>query len=162
MLALLLPLLGPVIDRLVSAIPDPAEREREKNRLLSEMQQQAQQLNLAQIEVNKAEAATGNLFIGGWRPAVGWVCALALAWSFVVGPAAQWILTVTGHGANLPPTGMNLDLWELVFAMLGLGGLRTYEKKFGIAAGTPAQASRPGTTADDLNAAQLRTLAVRQ
>ena len=161
MLALLLPLLGPVIDRLVQAIPDPAEREREKNRLLSEMQQQAQQLNLAQIEVNKAEAATGNLFIGGWRPAVGWVCALALAWAFVVGPAAQWLMTAAGYGANLPPTAMSADLWELVFAMLGLGGLRTFEKMRGIAAGTPAQASRPGTTADDLNAAQLRGLVQR-
>ena len=135
----LLPLLQPLLDRF---IPDPRAREQAVAELTAKMLEVGQAQDAAQAATNTAEAQTGNIFIGGWRPAVGWVCALALAWAFVVGPVAIWLLTVAGHTANLPPTGMSADLWELVFAMLGLGGLRTFEKMRGVAAGTPANAPR--------------------
>jgi|TARA_R110002167_G_scaffold6249_9_gene28565 hypothetical protein len=82
--------------------------------------------SLAQIDVNKTEAGHRSVFIAGWRPAVGWVCALGLANAFLVNP---WIMWVTGKsGPELPLSIM----MELVLALLGLGTLRTFEKLKGL------------------------------
>lgn len=135
----LLPFVQSLFDRLV---PDPKEREKAMAEFTAKAMEMAQNQDAAQADINRTEAGTGNLFIGGWRPFIGWVCGVALAWAFVVGPVVQWFLTVSGQAANLPPTVMSADLWELVFAMLGLGGLRTFEKLRGVAAGTPANAPR--------------------
>jgi len=97
------------------------------------------QVDLAQIEVNKVEAAHGGVFKGGWRPAVGWICAFALAWSFVLMPflvlTVQLIAFYGGAGVNsifplehLPKLDSDV-LLNLLMGMLGLGGLRTYEKQ---------------------------------
>jgi len=83
---------------------------------------------LGQIEVNKIEAASGSLFIGGWRPAVGWVCVSALAYQFVLSPLFRFVALVT---MDTPPAFPVLDssqLTPILIGMLGLGGLRTYEK----------------------------------
>lgn len=84
------------------------------------------QMALAQLKVNEAEAGAGG-FRGGWRPFIGWVCGSALAFQFVAGPLVEWGAAAAGH--PVPPLP-KLDgvLWELLFAMLGLGTLRTVEK----------------------------------
>lgn len=118
-----------VLDRL---FPDPAERARaevELRRLEAEgtfEQRAAQALALAQIEVNKAEATTDG-YRGGWRPFVGWVCGVALAWQFVARPVASFVIVSAGHPAPELPS-LDGALWELLLGMLGLGGLRTWEK----------------------------------
>jgi hypothetical protein len=87
---------------------------------------------LAQIEVNKAEAASGSLFKGGWRPCVGWVCAIAFFYHFVGQPVIIFILTVAGvEIPNLPNFEMN-TLLTVLGGMLGIGGLRSYEKQKGL------------------------------
>ena len=85
-----------------------------------------------QMEVNKAEAQSGNVWASGWRPAAGWVCAAALFFQFVLAPVGVWVSDVIGHPLPAPP---RLDdmLWEMLFGMLGLGTLRTVEKLWGIA-----------------------------
>ena len=87
-----------------------------------------------QTDINKTEAAHADVFVAGWRPAIGWVFALALAWQFIVAPAIQTIFILyTGHGLPVPLPTIDGMLWELGFGMLGLGGLRTLEKIKGVA-----------------------------
>lgn len=84
-------------------------------------------MDAKQAEVNAAEAANPNVFVSGWRPAIGWVGAAGLTYQFVLRP----VLVGLGWG-SLPP--LDSSLMELVFLMLGVGGLRTYEKIKGVAA----------------------------
>lgn len=82
----------------------------------------------AQLAVNAEEAKSEHLFVAGWRPFIGWVCGLAFAWSFVLGPLLTWCLRAAGVEA--PPLA-ELDqttLMPVLLGMLGLGGLRTVEK----------------------------------
>lgn len=84
-------------------------------------------LSAAQTDINKIEAAHKSLFIAGWRPWIGWVCGAAIAWHFILAPFVGWILIMAGVTATLPTIEMGL-LINIVLAMLGLGGLRTFEK----------------------------------
>ena len=94
---------------------------------------------LAQLEVNKAEAGTGNTYLAGWRPFVGWVCGFAFAWQFVAQPILTsiilYIAGVTGAKVDLSgiPVIPMVDLMPVLMGMLGLGYLRTEEKKAGVA-----------------------------
>ncbi|NOV28000.1 hypothetical protein E5S69_31435 [Cupriavidus necator] len=85
-----------------------------------------------QIQTNQAEAASPNVFTSGWRPAVGWVCAAALAYQFILRPLVAWGFVLAGHQLPTMP-GLDDTLWELLFGMLGLGGLRSLEKVKGVA-----------------------------
>ena len=101
------------------------ETEDEKTAFKTVMARMAQQPGLAQVELNKIGAAHRSIFVAGWRPAVGWVCAVGLAFAFLVNPILQW--TIGESGPELP-----LDIMmELVIGMLGLAGLRTAEKLTG-------------------------------
>ena len=88
-------------------------------------------LKQGQLEVNKAEAQNPNWFVAGWRPAIGWTGALALSYQFVVQPLLTWGAHLYGVNASPPQldTGM---LFNLILAMLGLGGFRTFEKLKGV------------------------------
>jgi hypothetical protein len=85
-----------------------------------------------QMDVNKAEAASPNAFTSGWRPAIGWVCGLALLFQYILRPLLMWYGVITGH--QWPPLpGIDDNLWQLMLGLLGLGGLRTFEKTKGVA-----------------------------
>ena len=85
-----------------------------------------------QLEVNKIEAANPSIFVSGWRPYIGWVCGAALTYQFVLKPFIQFGFMAAGQPiADMP--GIDNNLWELMFGMLGFGGLRTFEKTKGIA-----------------------------
>ncbi len=85
-----------------------------------------------QLDTNKAEAASPSAFTSGWRPAIGWVCALALACQYIARPLAQWAGIVLDHPLPTLP-GIDENLWQLMLGMLGLGGLRSMEKIKGVA-----------------------------
>jgi hypothetical protein len=127
--------LGDIGDVLVKAreaitgesIDDPIKRAE----ISLQLKQLEQAINLGQIEVNKAEAASDKLFVAGWRPFIGWVGGFALAYSFVIAPTAVWIAELNGAKAELPTIDTGV-LFNLVLAMLGFGGLRTYEKLRGV------------------------------
>jgi len=125
----LLPALGTLIDRL---IPDRAAADKAKAEMELQLVQAANAAAMAQVEVNKIEAGHSSVFVAGWRPSIGWVCAAGLAWAFVVAPVASWALMVLGIKAELPAIQFD-HLFELVLAMLGIGGLRTFEKLRGVA-----------------------------
>ena len=90
----------------------------------------------SQIEVNKVEAASSSLFVAGWRPFIGWVCGGALAWQFVGHPFVTYLINLYAikQGVTLPPLPQ-LDgdqLYPVLMGMLGLGGMRTFEKLKGV------------------------------
>ena len=109
-----------VLDRLF-----PAPEQRAKVELARE--EIARLPALREIEDRLAEAAERALFIAGWRPTIGWVCALALTWAFLLQPVALWIVATFALDATVPAIVTD-HLLELVLAMLGIAGLRTFEK----------------------------------
>jgi len=125
----LIPVVGSLLDKL---IPDPKMAAEAKLKAV-ELAQTGElahldaevRLALGQIEVNKVEAGT-DLFRGGWRPFVGWICALGLGIQFIIAP----FFTFFGN-APFPQLDMS-TLMTLLFGMLGLGTLRTQEKINGI------------------------------
>lgn len=85
-----------------------------------------------QSDVNKVEAANPNLFIAGWRPAIGWICGFGLGMQFVVAPFATWGAVLAGHPIVFPTLDLG-TLTTLLFGLLGLGSMRTIEKLNGAA-----------------------------
>lgn len=104
-------------------IPDPAEKAKAE----AELRASLMQWDKNQTEVNTAEAQSMNIFVAGWRPWIGWVCGASLAFQFVVTPIALWLTAIAGYEIPAPPK-LDEMLWELMFGMLGIAGLRTYEK----------------------------------
>lgn len=132
----LIPILGTVLDKI---LPDPKAAAEAKIKVM-EMAQQGELAVLAadtdlakgQLEINKVEAASSSLFIGGWRPAVGWVCAAAFAWNFIGLPIAMFIAAYMGKSLQLAPADMG-EMLPVLLGMLGLGSLRSFEKSKGVA-----------------------------
>lgn len=106
---------GNVLDKLFTS----DEERLDKKILIERLRQQPA---LAQVALNKVEAQHRSLFVAGWRPSLGWICALGLAFTFLINPVLQWL---TGQPGPELPTDIML---ELVLGMLGLGALRTVEK----------------------------------
>jgi hypothetical protein len=106
-------------------------------KIQAELQQQLIQIEAdsakAQAEINNTEAANSNLFVSGWRPCVGWVCATAFAWQFVGQPGFSFFYTlITKQPA--PVVALDHDaLNTVLFGLLGLGGFRSWEKVKGVA-----------------------------
>ena len=102
-----------------------------KQKLEHELKTELHRANMAQIEVNKVEAQHRTVFVAGWRPFTGWVCATALAYHFIIEPVLVFFLSWYGVDIQLPQFDM-ASLLTVLMGMLGLGGLRTYEKKQGL------------------------------
>lgn len=113
-----------VLDKFV---PDPAEKAKAEAELRSSLQA----WDKAQTDTNTAEAANASVFVAGWRPSIGWICSAALGYQYVVTPLLMWGAQIAGHPLPAPPR-LDDSLWELMFGMLGLGGLRTFEKLKGV------------------------------
>ena len=112
--------------------PDPIQAADAKLKLL-ELQQSGELATMtAQTDINKEEAKSSSLFVSGWRPAIGWVCALALAYQYLFKPLLTWLLMTAGFQIPTMP-GLDDNLWQLMMGMLGMGGLRTFEKVQGVA-----------------------------
>ena len=117
-------LIGPVTSIIDKIVPDKDQAAKLAHEIATMSEKMANEQVLAQLEVNKAEAASGSLFKGGWRPAIGWICGLALLWSFILQPFLVFFLLV--FGVDLPPLPEigTADLMPILLGMLGLGGLR--------------------------------------
>jgi Holin of 3TMs, for gene-transfer release len=87
---------------------------------------QLQSVTTNQSDINKVEAASASMFVAGWRPAIGWVCAAAYAFQFLIRPLLQWGSAFVGHPVTLP--GLDDALTQLTYGMLGMGAMRTIEK----------------------------------
>ena len=102
-----------------------------KLKLQHELNQELHKANIAQLEINKVEAAHRNVFVAGWRPFTGWVCASALAYHFILEPIIVFGLALYNIQLTLPQFDMG-SLLTVLMGMLGLGGLRTFEKSKGL------------------------------
>jgi len=125
-----------IIDKV---IPDPAQKAAAQLAVL-QLQQSGQleqlkadtQLALAQTNVDAVEAASPSFFKSGWRPAVGWVCGIGLFVQFLVNPIGSWVAALMGHPVAFPSLDLG-TLMTLLFGMLGMGTLRSFDKKAGTA-----------------------------
>lgn len=127
-----LPLLGDLLNKVLPDADAKAKAQLELAKLAQdgEFKQLDMQLqvNLAQAKINEIEAASSNPMAATWRPAAGWVCVMALGYEFLLRPLLPWILTVAQVPDVPPLPSLDSVLQELVFAMLGIGGMRTYER----------------------------------
>lgn len=120
-------------DTLINKIwPDPAARASAEAQLIKAQMDAALAQAQQQIDINKIEAGSSNVFVAGWRPGIGWACGAAFALHFVVLPIMNWIVGLFGHAPILIPFDMD-TLTTVLMGMLGLGGLRTFEKMRGVA-----------------------------
>lgn len=125
LLAPLLDIAGKVIDRV---IPDKAAAEKAKLEMAATLQSQDFQIQLEQIKVNAEEAKSASLFVAGWRPFVGWVCGAGLAYAAIILPIAEFIAKVVfGYHGSFPIIDWAI-LSNVLIGMLGLAGMRTFEK----------------------------------
>ncbi len=117
-------LIEPVSDILGKFIQDKDQKAALAHEIATMSERHAQEIALAQISVNKAEASAGT-FRGGWRPAVGWVCALGFGVNFLISPIAA------GFGFVVPQADVS-TMMPVLMGLLGLGGMRSFEKSKGI------------------------------
>ena len=113
-----------MIGNIISKVADNVDRftldKQEKAELIAE-------INKAQIEVNKVEAGHTSKFVSGWRPVTGWICATALGYHFILQPLLTFVLYSFGNEIVLPTFDMG-TLTTVLLGMLGLGGMRSFEK----------------------------------
>lgn len=129
----------PIIDAITTVIdrviPDPRQKAQlnfEIAKLADQENQREHDEQMGQIGVNTEEAKSSSLFVAGWRPAIGWVGAFGLAYSFILEPFISWIAKVAFSYRGDFPAIDTSSLMVLVTGMLGFGGLRTYEKYKGV------------------------------
>jgi len=106
----------------------PDKTEQEKQQLAA-----AVAIVQGQLDTNKEEAKNPNVFVSGWRPFIGWVCGISLFYTYLGYPVLLWASAAWFPNVHAPVLGNDGMLYELLFGMLGLGGLRTFEKVKGVA-----------------------------
>lgn len=116
-----------ILDRVLDFIPNPAEKARKKQDLLAELQKAAIDTDKDNRAINLEEARHPSIFVAGWRPMVGWVCALSFAWLALLNPVLNFILVALGYAAITIAMDQTLLITTLG-AMLGNATLRTWEK----------------------------------
>jgi hypothetical protein len=132
MIAAFIPIVGTLIDKL---FPDKQAADEAKIKMMElaqkgELAQLDAQMQLAvgQMEINKVEAASSDPFRAGWRPMAGWACSLGLFYEFLVRPILPWLVGLTGNEVA-PMPSVDIDqLMILLGGLLGLGGLRSFER----------------------------------
>ncbi len=126
--------LGPIMEGVLRFIPDKGKRAEAKEQFEGQMLQAMTGLVQGQLDINKEQAKHPSIFVAGARPFIMWVCGFALMWQFLLEPMATWALLAfsTRELPAFPQLDMG-PLMTLLLGMLGLGGLRTYEKRLGVA-----------------------------
>jgi hypothetical protein len=118
-------LVGPITGLLSEVVTDKDKRDELAHKLSTMAATQAHENAMAQLEVNKTEAAHQNLFVAGWRPFVGWTCGTAMAFNYLIVPVAD------GFGFTMNVLDIT-TMFPVLMGMLGFAGLRSYEKVKGV------------------------------
>ena len=131
MIPLLTTLLPSVMDVAGRFLPEDKEKRAAAEREIeAKLTESLANIDLAQLAINK-EDAKGNWFQSGWRPFIGWSCGFALAYTYVMQPILTFGLAQAGYLIDLPAVNLG-EMMPVLMGMLGLGGLRTFEKVKGI------------------------------
>ena len=125
-------LIGPVSGLLDKFIEDKDQKAALAHEIATMSEKHAVELSKGQLEINNAEAASGSVFKGGWRPFIGWVCGISFAYHFVLQPLIIFGVAVAGVEIPELPTFDMGSLMTVMMGMLGLGGLRSFEKMKGL------------------------------
>lgn len=120
----------PVINKVLSYIPDPQQKLEAQQALMQGLSQWDSQ----QTAINAAEASNSSVFVAGWRPFLGWTCGAAFAYKFVIQPLLVFLLIAfhSDFNVKLLPSLDWTEMSTVMFGMLGLGGMRTFEKVQGV------------------------------
>jgi len=124
-------LVGPISKILDKVIPDKDARERMAHEIATMAETQTFELAKAQMDVNKQEAAHKSLFVAGWRPGAGWVCVTGMAMNYLIMPIGNFVLAITNPDVVIPALDLS-QMMPVLLGMLGLGSLRSYEKRNGV------------------------------
>lgn len=131
----LIPAVTAILDKV---IPDPQAAADAKLKALQLAQTgelaeltAVKELALAQLEVNKAEAASSSPYVSGWRPTIGYVLAAALCFQYIINPLILWGAAIAGSSITPPDIQIDEHMWELIFGVLGLAGWRSFDKRNG-------------------------------
>lgn len=112
---------GNILDKLFTSKDEKLTHEEVRMRLMMKP-------DVAQVELNKLEAQHRSTFVAGWRPFIGWVCGIALLYNFILRDIIAWLLVMYDKTLEPPPELAMEHLMTVLLGMLGLGGMRTYEK----------------------------------
>lgn len=131
--------IGTVIESVGKVAGDLITTDKERMQLELEGRKLDQSIDLAQIGVNNTEAQHASVFVAGWRPAIGWVGAAAMAYQFLLYPLLTWLWALAQANGHLaagmqPPPMLDADaLWVILSGILGIAGMRSFEKSRGVA-----------------------------
>lgn len=116
----------PIINRF---FPDPQKALEFRNELVKVLASS----DIAQLEVNKAEASNPSLFVAGWRPAFGWLGVLLFTYAGIIAPTVEAVMAIKYPGFKMPMSAFLMEnVTQLVFGMLGMGALRSFDKHQGV------------------------------
>lgn len=116
----LLSLIGPATKLIGKFVKDKDLQQKLSHDIATMAEKHAQELAVAQIKLN-TEEAKGNWFQSSWRPLIGWICGLSLAINYMISPICA------GFGITIPQADMSV-MMPLLLGLLGLGGLRSFDK----------------------------------
>ena len=125
-------LIGPVTGLLDKFIEAKDQKAALAHEIATMAEKHAHEANMGQLDINKMEAQHRSIFVAGWRPFLGWGLSFAMIWHFVLVPMITFGFAYAGMEApELPEFDMD-SLMTVLLGMLGLGGLRTFEKTKGL------------------------------
>jgi hypothetical protein len=130
-MAVLNALIGPVTGLLDKFIEDKDQKAKLAHEVATMAENHAQEIAKGQMEINAVEAANSNVFVSGWRPFIGWTCGLGMFGNFITIPFSNFVLALFGIDIVIPLVPLE-TMMPVLMGMLGLGAMRTYEKKSGV------------------------------
>lgn len=130
-MAVLNALIGPVTGLLDKFIEDKDQKAKLAHEVATMAENHALEIAKGQMEINAVEAANSNVFVSGWRPFIGWTCGLGMFGNFITIPFSNFVLALFGIDIVIPLVPLE-TMMPVLMGMLGLGAMRTYEKKSGV------------------------------
>ena len=124
-------LIGPVTGLLDKFIEDKDQKNALAHEIATMSQKYAQEIAQGQMAINQVEAANSNLMVSGWRPFIGWTCGLGMFGNFITIPFSNFVLALLELDIVIPLVPLE-TMMPVLMGMLGLGAMRTYEKKAGV------------------------------
>lgn len=121
-----------IVDKTIVDVDKKKELEFKVQELIDKADERYYNQVMGQLEINKEEAKSASIFVAGWRPAVGWVGAAGLGYAAIIQPLGSWVATVVfGYTGDFPILDTEL-LWVALSGILGLGGMRSFERYKGV------------------------------